>query len=42
VLLLIGAITLFWLEITVALLFAVFWMTQTIEWTAPEPTPAAP
>lgn len=36
-----GAITLFWLEISVALLFAVFWLVQTLELSQEPELPAA-
>ena len=35
-------ITLFWLEIVVALLFAVFWMFQTVEQSATADLPETP
>jgi hypothetical protein len=41
----VGVISLFWLEIFVALLFAAFWMVQTVEQLPPrlpEPLPASP
>ncbi|WP_433607956.1 hypothetical protein ACQP2P_34165 [Dactylosporangium sp. CA-139114] len=37
-----GAISLFWLEIAVALLFAVFWSVQTVEQRPGSPTAVAP
>ncbi|MCE3553415.1 hypothetical protein LWC33_18370 [Pseudonocardia sp. RS11V-5] len=38
----VGVISLFWLEIFVALLFAVFWMVQTIEQLPPQPAQPGP
>jgi hypothetical protein len=37
-----GVTTLFWVEIAVALLFAVFWTVQTIEQLPGSPTAAEP